>query len=192
MDASFRAELPKLKKTAQVDARRSINEKGQIEYSTTKAEGDKTIIKDVIARVMNAEMEADPLKFDAITVNEENYKFKFKGQQERDGHKVFVFEVAPRKKRQGLFKGDIWVDEETALPIREAGRLVKSPSVFLKKVEFVREYQIEGQLAMPLRTQSLTETRFWGKAQVAVQYSNWKWDGATPAAVLRNGNRETR
>jgi hypothetical protein len=191
MDATFRAEVPKLKKVATLEARRSINERGQVDYSTTKAEGDKTILKDVIARVMNAEMDADPMRLNELAVNDLNYKFKYKGQQERDGRNVYVFEVSPRKKKPGLFKGDIWVDEETALPIREAGRLVKSPSVFLKKVEFVREYQIEGHLAMPLRTQSLSETRFWGKAQVAVQYSNWKWDGALPAANYRNGNRES-
>ena len=57
----------------------------------------------------------------------------------------------PRKKREGLFKGEIWIDTDTALPVREVGRFVKSPSVFLKKVDFTLtyDYAVLGNGAVP-------------------------------------------
>ena len=47
--------------------------------------------------------------------------------------------MTPRKKRAGLFKGEIWIDAATYLRVQESGYLVKNPSIFLKKVAFVTE-----------------------------------------------------
>jgi negative regulator of sigma E activity len=175
MESTFFAKVPKLSKDGMVVAHRVISPSGEIRYETVRTEGDKGIVKDVIARLMTTEMDTPPTSYTAVAVNRQNYKFKHKGTQDRDGRLVHVFEVSPRKKKAGLFKGEIWVDQETGLPIREAGKLVKSPSVFLKDVAFVREYEIKDEHPMPLRTVSVSETRFWGKAEISIEYSNWTW-----------------
>ena len=158
-----------------VVAHRVITPSGEIRYETLRTEGDKGIVKDVIARLMTTEMDTPPDSYKLIAINREHYKFKHKGTQDRDGRLIHVFEISPRKKRAGLFKGEIWVDQETGLPIREAGKLAKSPSVFLKDVSFVREYEIKDDQPMPLRTISVSETRFWGRAEISIEYSNWTW-----------------
>jgi len=184
MDTTFYAKVPKLDKDASLSARRSVSPTGEVRYETTKAMGDKTILKEVIARVINAEQEAPLASYAQISVNESNYRFKHKAVIEKDGHVTYVFEVIPKKKRVGLFKGDIWVDSDSGLLIREAGHLVKSPSVVVKRVDFVREYEIKDNYSMPLRTRSTSDTRLWGKAEVSVLYSHWSWDGAQPARLL--------
>ena len=184
MDTTFYAKVPKLDKDASLSARRSVSPTGEVRYETTKAMGDKTILKEVIARVINAEQEAPLASYAQISVNESNYRFKHKAVIEKDGHVTYVFEVIPKKKRVGLFKGDIWVDSDSGLLIREAGHLVKSPSVVVKRVDFVREYEIKDNYSMPLRTRSTSDTRLWGKAEVSVLYSHWSWYGAQPARLL--------
>ena len=179
MEATFIARVPKLSRDGMVVAKRTINEKGDVHYETLRSEGDKAILKDVIARLMTTEMETPPQAYAQIAINRQHYKFKHKGVQEKDGRLIHVFELNPRKKRAGLFKGELWIDQETGLAIREAGRLVKSPSVFLRKVEFVREYVIQDSRAMPLRTRSLSDTRFWGKAEITIDYGNWQSLGAS-------------
>ena len=53
---------------------------------------------------------------------------------------------------------------------------MKSPSVFLKRVEFVREYTIREGIAVPKAMQSSIQTRFWGMAELDIQYSDVVWE----------------
>jgi hypothetical protein len=172
MDAEVEASLPKLKKFGTLSALRTITKVGRITWDRLRFSGDNTIKKDVIARYIQAEQEsiADPSKF-AITP--QNYKFKYKGLEQKDGLRVHVFNVTPRKKSVGLFKGEVWVDPETSLALREAGEFVKSPSIFLKKIQFVREYELVDGQAVPKHVESKINTRVWGTAEVSINYRNF-------------------
>jgi hypothetical protein len=176
MAAMFAGSLPKLGKSATVSARRLILRDGTVNYEITARQGDTTVWKEIILRFINAEMENAGKDNRKVAVTPENYKFKYKGERERDGRTVYVFEVNPRKKRQGLFKGEIWIDTETALTVYETGRFVKSPSVFLKRVQFSREYAILDGMAVPKTLQTSIETRFWGLAELDIQFSDFRWD----------------
>lgn len=176
MAAMFAGSLPKMGKSATVNARRLITRDGSVNYEITGRQGDSTVWKEIILRFINGEMENAGKDNGKVAVTPENYKFKYKGARERDGRMVHVFEVNPRKKRQGLFKGEIGIDAETALVVYETGRFVKSPSVFLKKVQFSREYAILDGVAVPKTLQTSIETRFWGLAQLDIQFSDFHWD----------------
>ena len=170
MEMDIDAQLPKLKKSGTFHALRSISKLGQITYEGLKFIGDNTIKKDVIGRYLQAENETKDVAQLAITPA--NYKFKYKGMNVEEGHLVHVFQVSPRKKSVGLFKGELWLDVQTCLPVRESGRFVKSPSIFLKKIEFVREYEIRDGIAIPKHIQSTVDTRLWGTAEMKIHYSN--------------------
>lgn len=176
MAAMFAASLPKMGKAATVNAKRLITKDGSVNYEITERRGDSTVWKELILRYINGEMENAGKDHSSVAVTPANYKFKYKGERERDGRIAHVFEVTPRKKRQGLFKGEVWIDSETALTVYETGRFVKSPSVFLKKVEFSREYAILDGVAVPKTMQTSIETRFWGPAQLDIQFSDFHWE----------------
>jgi hypothetical protein len=183
MFVHFAGQLPKLNKSGEIHAKRTVSMDGHVEYVVEGMErsGDKTVQKDLIGRFMSAESETkeqDPVK---IAITPENYKFKYKGLQEKGGREVHVYEVNPRKKRVGLFKGELWVDPETGLTVREAGRFVKSPSVFLKRVDFTRDYEILDGFSVPKAMQTTIQTRFWGAAVLAIRYSDFQWSDK-PAA----------
>jgi hypothetical protein len=170
MDMEIEAALPKLQKSGKLQALRSISKLGLITYQGLKFIGDNTIKNDVIVRYLTAEKQSQDISQMALTPK--NYKFKYKGQTERNGYTVHVFQVSPRKKMVGLFKGELWVDANTYLPVRESGRFVKNPSVFLKKIEFVRDYEIKDGIAFPRHIQSTVDTRFWGPAQININFTN--------------------
>jgi hypothetical protein len=171
MDVQIDAKLPKLKKTGKLEALRSISKVGQVTYQGLKFIGDNTIKNDVIVRYLTAERESKDVS--AMAITPANYKFKYKGVASRNDQLVHVFQVSPRKKMVGLFKGEIWVDPSTYLPVRESGRFVKNPSIFLKKVEFVRDYEIRDGIAVPRQIESNVDTRFWGQAQMIISFSNF-------------------
>ncbi len=173
MEVDFEARLPKLKREGKLHALRFISRVGQVRYVVDKFVGDNSVKKDVIARYMSAETQAvENKKSSDTSVTPENYKFKYKGLSERDGRQVHVFQVNPRKKRVGLFKGELWIDPTTYLAVRESGQLVKTPSIFLKKVQFVRNYEIVHGQAVPTSIMSVINTRFWGPAELHINFRN--------------------
>lgn len=184
MEVDIDASVPKLKKTGTLRALRSISKLGQITYRALNFVGDKTIRNDVIARYLTAETHATTNTSSEMAITPANYKFKYKGLVERQDHRLHVFQLTPRKKRLGLFKGELWVDADTYMPLRESGRMVKNPSVFLKKVEFVRDYEIRDGIAFPRRMESLIQTRLVGMTKLDISFSGFsRTDGAQSAAA---------
>jgi len=186
MDIDISAELPKLKKKGRLWGLRTITRLGQITYDALRFEGDNTVKKEVIARYLAAESDVDPKKAPPITP--QFYKFRYKGLVERVGKTVYMFQLTPKKKLAGTFKGELWLDKDTCLPLRESGRLSKNPSVFIKRFEFVRTYAIEDGLSIPKQTLGTVETRLWGKAEVQIDFSNFEKVDAEPAAHSSTGN----
>jgi len=173
MDVEIRASIPRLAKSGSLQALRVISKLGRITYQALRFEGDNTVKKDVIARYIFSEIQASENPNDELAITPVNYKFKGKGLQYRDAREVYVLELNPRRKAVGLFKGEVWLDPATGLPVRESGRLVKSPSVFIRKVEFVRDYEIREGVAIPTKLTSYADTRIVGRTELSVAYSNF-------------------
>jgi hypothetical protein len=176
MDVEIDASLPKLKKHGRLHALRRISPLGLIRYERAQFEGDRIVIKEVISRYLTEEVQAQKEQSADIAVTPRNYKFKSKGMSQADGRDLYVFEVTPRQKREKLFKGEIWIDARTFLKVRESGYLVKNPSIFLKKVAFIRKYDIRDGISVPRQVQSVADVRIVGKAELTIDFSNFSID----------------
>jgi hypothetical protein len=178
MDVEIDASLPKLKKHGRLHALRRISPLGLIKYEKARFEGDGIVNKEIISRYLNAEVELQQQQSPAVAVTPDNYKFKYKGVSQDSGQDVHVFEVTPKQKREGLFKGEIRIDARTYLKVQESGYLVKNPSIFLKKVAFVRKYEIRDGISVPRQVQSVADVRFIGKAEMTIDFSNFAIDAS--------------
>ena len=190
MEVDIDASVPKLKKTGRFHALRSVTRLGQIVYQEGwKFVGDNLVKKEVISRYIQAENETKDVA--QLAVTPANYKFKYKGMVAHEDHLVHVFQLAPRKKSVGLYKGELWLDAQTCLPVKEFGRFVKSPSIFLKKVEFVKDYEVRDGISIPRHIESTIDTRLWGPAELSVSYSNFsRTEGESgPAVSNSQGNQ---
>ena len=58
------------------------------------------------------------------------------------------------------------------MPVRESGTLVKTPSIFLKSVAFVNEYQLKNGVAWPSHIECHVDTRVAGRADLSIRFSN--------------------
>ena len=176
------ASVPQLQKHGRLHALKSITKLGKITFHVLGFSGDNTVKTEVIARYLKAEVDAaqDGNNF---AVSPANYKFKYKGTEDRNGRQTYVLHVTPRQKKVGLFKGEIWLDAETYMPVRESGSFVKSPSIFLKKMQFVREYHLKDGVAIPQRLESKADVRFIGPVELSINYEGFSKDDADAAAA---------
>ena len=183
MDVEIEASLPKLKRKGKLSALRGIGRLGQITYKAITFQGDDSIKRDVIARYMQAEVEAS--KQPSLGIQPENYKFRYADHHVNGDWELYLFELTPKEKKPGLFQGWIWLEAKTALPVREEGEFVKSPSVFLRRISFTRDYRIQEGVAVPSSIRSTVETRIVGKAEIQVRYSNMHAVGSQTASSLQ-------
>jgi hypothetical protein len=171
MNVAIDAKLPRLEKQGKLIALRTISTLGKIGYKILGFQGDDTIKQEVIARFIQAEIEQT--RSDDVAITPANYKFRHKGSLEQNGQRVELFQITPKKKRIGLFKGDLWLDAKTGMPVRESGQFVKTPSVFLKKVEFVQEFEIHDGIAIPKHMASTADVRLVGRAELIMDFTNF-------------------
>ena len=185
MEVDIEASLPKLKKHGRLRGLRRISRLGRVTYEALRFEGDDSVKNHVIARYLSAEAEAQAEGSPSLAVTPANYKFKYKGSRQAGGEAVEVFQVTPRHKVTGLFKGDIWIDAKTFLCVRESGRLVKTSSIFVKRIEFVKEYEIQDGISVPRQIHSIVDTRLVGPAELTIDYRNISLPEAPKRASLR-------
>jgi hypothetical protein len=130
--------------------------------------GDQTVKQQVIVRYLSAEAQAAAIPASSVAISLANYKFRYKGAVKTGGTVAYAFLITPRKKREGLIKGELWLDGETGAVVRQSGYLVKKPSIFVKRVDVTRETALrDGNVDMRV-THLSVETRLVGRAELII------------------------
>ena len=175
MEVDINASVPRLQEHGRLRALRVISKVGRISYRVLGFQGSNTVKSQVIARYLQAEQQGQS---DAkLAITPANYHFRMKGVRNLGGNQdVYVFALSPRVRAVGLFKGEMWLDAQTYLPLYERGRLVKNPSIFFKKVDFERAFSVQNGTAVPAHMNSTISTRLVGKVELDVNYSHYAED----------------
>jgi hypothetical protein len=155
------ASLPKLNKEARVEAIRRWAD-GKHDYQFVAIEGDRLVRNEMIARYFGMDSEKAPL---AAPITKSNYKFRFVTNKGA----VSVFQITPRRKRKGMIAGELWIDNETGLVTHLSGRLVKSPSVMLRRVGISQEMEIRHGATFARETHLEIDTRFTGRGELTIR-----------------------
>jgi hypothetical protein len=163
------ASLPKLEKTGRLLAIRHLAPTSESRYEVVQLAGDPTVKEQVIMRYLQAQQRAAEMPAASVAIAPANYKFAYKRPVDDGERQAYVFQITPRHKREGLIKGELWIDEHTGVPIRQSGRLVKSPSIFIKRIAITQENALrEGVIEYRL-THITIETRLVGRAELVIQ-----------------------
>jgi hypothetical protein len=162
------AELPNVNKKGVMVAEKTVDAKGHISYEMKSYTGDNLVKTKVIGLYLSAEQEASQTQVPAITA--QNYRFKFKRKDSLGDRIAMIFELTPIRKMIGLFKGELWLEEETGLEMKQAGRLVKNPSVIFKTADLTREFQIKGDESHLSKVDYQADTRVVGKVVMKMQF----------------------
>ncbi|HXY14909.1 MAG TPA: hypothetical protein VEI26_10465 [Terriglobales bacterium] len=174
VDSLIRAELPDTKQYGEYELERHYAAPRSLAFKAVRFTGDNFVKSNVILRLLQSEashVEKDDPSLNALSPA--NYKFSYKGTTQLEGRVLHVYHVKPRHKRAGLFKGRIYLDAFTGSMVRAEGRLVKSPSIFLKQVEFSQDYADVDSFTLPIHLHSDARARIVGRIVVDVFNSDY-------------------
>ena len=163
------AELLATSQYGEYALRRDYSAPRSLGFQVIRSVGDTFVKSKVIARLLQSEVDHVKKDDPALTsLTPANYKFSHKSTTILDGRPVHVFQVNPRAKRLGLFKGRIYLDARTGSMVHSEGSIVKSPSLFIKSIHFVQDYVDIAGFTFPSHIHSEAETRIVGSAVVDI------------------------
>jgi len=162
------ASLPKLEKEGRLRAIRRLLPLGRPEYQVLEIAGDQTVRQQMIVRYLSAEAQAAAIPASSVAITLANYKFRYKGAVNTGGTIAYAFLITPRKKREGLIKGVLWLDGETGAVVRQSGYLVKKPSIWVKRVNVTHETAFRDGIAEMRVIHLSVDTRLVGRAQLII------------------------
>ena len=143
-------------------------------FRTIDAQGVGWIHRRVFGRLMEAEAQAAAGKDrtdSAITPG--NYEAQLVGSDRLSGRDCYVLALVPKRRDKYLFIGKAWIDKEDFAIARLEGEPAKSPSFWVVRAPFVREYQRVDGFWLPLQDETRTEIRFAGPYVLRIQYADY-------------------
>jgi hypothetical protein len=171
----IRAQLPDTSQSGEYEVQQHYSAPRTLAFKAVRFTGDAFVKTNVITRLLQSEVDHVQKDDPALNaISPANYKLSYKGTNELQGRTVHVYQLKPRQKRAGLFKGRIYVDAYTGSLVRAEGRPVKSPSMFIKKIEFVQDYVDIGPYTFPVHMHSEATARIVGRAVVDVYQRDYQ------------------
>jgi hypothetical protein len=180
------AELPDTSQRGEFELQRRFEAPHSLQFTPVRFTGDGFVKSNVITRLLQSEVDHvqkdDPAQ---TAISPKNYKFSYKGATRVQDRLVHVYQVKPHKKHLGLFKGRVYLDAQTGALVRVEGNVVKSPSFFVKHIEFVQDYAEIQSFTLPVHVHSEATARIVGRTIVDIVHRNYQPVPATTTQTAR-------
>jgi hypothetical protein len=188
-------ELPDSSQRGSYELKRHYAAPRTLVFTPVRFIGDAFVKSNVIVRLLQSEADhVGKQESEQTAITSANYKFSYKSAEEINGRTVYVFQIKPHHKRANLIKGRIFIDACTGSLRRVEGSPVKSPSWFIKKVDFVQDYEDVDGVTFPIHLHSIAKARIIGRTIVDVVHRDYNPVIAGPAihafsTSLHTGNQ---
>jgi hypothetical protein len=182
-----RAELPETSQQGEFELQRKYEAPHTLQFTPVHYTGDGFVKSNVITRLLQSEVDHVQKDDPTLTaISPANYKFSYKGVTRIQDRLVHVYQVKPHKKRPGLFKGKVYLDVHTGALVRAEGSVVKSPSFFVKHIDFWQDYADVQSFTLPVHIHSEAKARIVGRTIVDIVHRDYQ---AVPATVTQSARQ---
>ena len=148
-------------------------------FTSSSEKGSGFVLHHVFRRLMENEkkrVRADKDPDSLITP--ENYTFEMVGTERIGSSNCSVVHAVPKHKQTDFFEGKIWIDNKDFAIVKITGRLAKSPSFWVKYVDFLRNYQKIDGFWLLSREEAVSAIRIFGKETLTIDYENYTVNGS--------------
>jgi hypothetical protein len=148
---------------------------------TITAQGGSGLIRSRILRSLLDEEQELIAKgaADTVAIAHANYEFGMEGASADGLQRVTL---KPRRKERALIAGTMFLMPADGELVRVEGRLAKSPSLWMKRVEVIRSYARINGILVPTALDSIAHMRLLGRSSMRMTYTYSEIDNQPVAA----------
>jgi len=144
-------------------------------FETISTQGVGWIHRRVFKGLMNAEREAAAGKDKTDSaITSANYDVQLVGTDSQGGRDCYVITLTPKRRDKYLFVGKAWVDKQDFAIARLEGEPARSPSFWVVRAPFVREYQRVDRFWLPLKDETHSQIRLAGEYILRIDYADYQ------------------
>jgi outer membrane lipoprotein-sorting protein len=143
-------------------------------FQTASEEGSAMVRTMVLKRLIESESEtASGRAHHDSAIKPANYEFNLLGEQDVGPYHCLLVDATPKRRDKYLFEGKVWIDSQDYAIVRIAGQPAKSPSFWITRADFVRQYQKIGEFWVPAQDETFVRMRMAGKKILTIQHRDY-------------------
>jgi len=173
-DRVYRVSDPGGKIHAQIEGRMEF-EFPESKTFVTRSEAGSAIVrhlalKPLIASEINAARGKD--RHDSA-IAPANYTLESIGEDTVRAHPCYVLRASPKRADKYLFEGKVWVDKQDFAVVRIEGHPAANLSFWIKRADFVRDYEKVAGFWLPLKDETFVQVRMYGKKILTIDHADY-------------------
>ncbi len=162
-------------------------------FTITSGKGSRFVRSRVFQRLMKVEEKRIRFNRDPDSlITPENYALEVVGMDRIGNSDCSVLHAVPKRKEIDLFEGKVWIDNQDFAIVKITGHLAKSPSFWIKQVDFVRDYQKIDGFWLLAREEAVSAIRIFGRETLTVDYQNYTVNGLGAGQSVPTNMANTR
>jgi hypothetical protein len=173
-DRVYRVSDPGGKIHAQIEGRMEF-EAPESKTFVSRSEAGSAIVrhlalKPLIASEINAARGKD--RHDS-GITPANYTLELIGEDQVRTHSCYVLRASPKRADKYLFEGKVWIDKQDFAVVRIEGHPAANLSFWIKRADFVRDYEKVAGFWLPLKDETVVQVRMYGKKILTIDHADY-------------------
>jgi outer membrane lipoprotein-sorting protein len=181
---TYRVSQPNGKVHAEIEGRMEFQAPDMKQFVVSSEQGSGLVRRLALHPLITSEVKAAAGKDrhdSAITPA--NYTLELIGEASVGPYRCYVLRALPKRVDKYLFQGKVWVDEQDFAVVRIEGQPAAKLSFWIKRAEFVRQYQKVDGFWLPQRDETVVDIRIYGQKLLTIDHGDYIVKGAPGAAA---------
>jgi hypothetical protein len=159
---------------AEMTVRVDCSNDSLIQLQVLSESGSGPIRQYVFRKLMSEEIDASRQGYrEQSRITPQNYTFQLIREDVLDTGPAYVLTINPKSDNKLLMRGTIWVDARDFSIVRIEGQPARTPSFWLRSIQFVRTYRKVGDFWVTATIHSTEDIRLFGPAELWIETSNY-------------------
>jgi len=159
---------------------------GKKQFTILSEHGSEFILNHVLGKLLKSEAD-DPQR---AAIDRKNYDFMLVGYENTPSGGQYILGLKPKSKSEYLYKGKLWVDAKDFAVTKVEGEMTKNPSFWVKDTNISHTYRKIDDFWLPAETRTVSQIRLGGRADLTIQYKNYRILATGPAKASRNAQEK--